>query len=466
MTLQVYSLIDSQQRILLSHSQQKIPQIKKYFHSQKETYRFRAGLEVERPLIQKTNGGLIYIPAGVNIAKALGHATEPDAHTSEYASPPFLDLEALIRNIGSTYLTSRGFLRDKGIDYGAGSTIMLPEPIFIRTDPKNPYHSFIEKYFGTTVRTASIHINNSVIGLPVSERLNKLTEIADFLRLEAALYLGLSSSSPFHDGKSTGWQSFRTKLFPSYPNPEGIPFFSNHAEYIDWFGYLPNKYLRGLSSAFSNLRPKDETHISRTLELFNEQGFPQAAQKAARLLWTSARLNGPRRPDQVDRVELRICDLPNDLTVAVALTALVQLRTNQLLQNPDMINIPRGLEDQRQLAQICRENELAVAEHGLDAEIKLPAHRDFKDKTTTPRKFLEGLFGDQETQTLIKQMGHQRWIQRLERVLTEGNDASRMITQFEELISQGKSEIEAIETVLRTAMQETEQFDRNLIGLN
>jgi hypothetical protein len=95
-----------------------------------------------------------------------------------------------------------------------GSTLALGDStIFLRSDPGNPYHTYIQKTYGTRVVTASVHIN---IGIDDPETLIRACRL---VRVEAPLYLALSAASPWLDGRITGWHSTRWHQFPLTPPP-------------------------------------------------------------------------------------------------------------------------------------------------------------------------------------------------------------------------------------------------------
>jgi predicted glutamate--cysteine ligase len=95
---------------------------------------------------------------------------------------------------------------------------------FHRSDPSNPYHSYIEQTYGTTVVTASVHIN---VGIADPETLMRACRL---VRVEAPLYLALSAASPFLGEQVTGFHSTRWGMFPK--TPPQVPLFESHDHYI------------------------------------------------------------------------------------------------------------------------------------------------------------------------------------------------------------------------------------------
>jgi predicted glutamate--cysteine ligase len=53
-----------------------------------------------------------------------------------------------------------------------------------------------------------------------------------------------------------------------------------------------------------------------------------------RHLWVSVRPNGDRRPYDLNRLELRICDLVSDPIALLSISALLEARLWQLIEDP------------------------------------------------------------------------------------------------------------------------------------
>ena len=213
------------------------------------------------------------------IVQALdGFVREPDSRNVEYTTAPFCNYDRLLCALVKPRQKLRGYLQHLG-DYTLipGSTLSLGNSDrFYRSDPNNPYHSYIEQTYSTKVVTASVHIN---IGISDPE---VLMQACRLVRVEAPLYLALSASSPFLDRQATGYHSTRWHIFPQTPN--NVPLFTSHSHFIRW----------------------------------TEEQLAQGTMKNVRHLWSSVRPNGDHRPYNLNRLELRICDLVVDPT-AVAL---------------------------------------------------------------------------------------------------------------------------------------------------
>jgi predicted glutamate--cysteine ligase len=173
--------------------------------------------------------------------------------------------------------------------------------------------------------TASTHIN---VGIPDRTSLMRACRV---LRCEAALYLALTAASPFLDGASTGQHSTRWHLFPK--TPARVPLFIDGADFVSWV----------------------------------EAQIEEGSMYNHRHLWVAVRPNGPASPNQLDRLELRICDRIADPVVAMAITALLEARIWQILEDEEIDPLPAGIVDRAE-----REERLLVA---IDANEAAAAHR-------------------------------------------------------------------------------------------
>ena len=200
-----------------------------------------------------------------------GFVTEPDCRNLEYITPPDASYRQQLELLLEPRRRLRPWLAERGLTLLPGSTLSTGDSHrFDRSDPSNPYHGYIEATYGTRVVTASVHIN---LGLT---DMDALFAACRLMRCEGALLLALSASSPFLDGHSTGAHSQRWLQFPL--TPQQVPLFESHGHYIAWM----------------------------------EQQLQLGTMQNVRHLWTSVRPNGDDRPHDLNRLEIRICDLITD----------------------------------------------------------------------------------------------------------------------------------------------------------
>ncbi|HEY9844947.1 MAG TPA: glutamate--cysteine ligase, partial [Candidatus Caenarcaniphilales bacterium] len=296
-----------------------------------------------------------------------------------------------------------------------GSTLSLGgSDRFERSDPQNPYHTFIEQTYGTRVVTASIHIN---VGIPDPEVLMRACRL---VRVEAPLYLALSAASPFLDNRVTGYHSTRWALFPK--TPVEVPLFESHAHFIHW----------------------------------TEAQLAAGTMQNVRHLWSAVRPNGDRRPYNLNRLELRICDLILDPLALLAVTALLEARLLQLLGDPSLDPLAASTlaaaTRAQTLSTLADSNETAVARQSLDAEL---IHWQDGRKITA-RDWIEELYT--EVWPIAKQQGLSCFLSPLKKILAEGNTAQRWL----QLYSQGFNIQQVISQATQAAIQQELELKEKL----
>ena len=320
------------------------------------------------------------------IVRALdGFVREPDSRNVEYTTAPFCNYDRLLCALVKPRQKLRKFLQTLG-DYTLipGSTLSLGNSDrFYRSDPHNPYHSYIEQTYGTKVVTASVHIN---IGISDPELLMQACRL---VRVEAPLYLALSASSPFLNGRATGYHSTRWQMFPQTP-PE-VPFFSSHQHFIKW----------------------------------TEAQLAQGTMRNVRHLWSSVRPNGDNRPYNLNRLELRICDLVVDPIALLAITALIEARLNQMFAQPTLDPLQSSDLKESELITITAANEIAVARSSLDAQLQ-----HWQDgRTITARDWIKEIY--QQVLPFAKKQGYSCFLSPLNKILRSGNMAQQWLQLHE-----------------------------------
>lgn len=92
--------------------------------------------------------------------------------------------------------------------------------------------------------------------------------------------------------------------------------------------------------------------------------------QSVRHLWSAVRPNGDRRPYNLNRVELRICDLVVDPISLLAITALLEARLLQAVANPGLDPLQMSQLSSGDLVTLTDANELAAGKLSLDAELR------------------------------------------------------------------------------------------------
>ncbi|MGA7933313.1 MAG: glutamate--cysteine ligase, partial [Kovacikia sp.] len=339
------------------------------------------GFEVE--MYTSTPEGKIVGLSDKIVAAIDGFVREPDSRNVEYTTPPCYRYERLLCDLVRPRLRLREYLTRLGnYTLTPGSTLSLSGgDRFYRSDPGNPYHTYIEETYGTRVVTASIHIN---VGISDPELLVRACRL---IRVEAPLYLALSASSPFLNGSVTGYHSTRWGLFPK--TPVHVPLFESHAHFIRW----------------------------------TEQQLALGTMQNVRHLWSSVRPNGDRRPYNLNRLELRICDLVSDPVSLLAISALLEARLLQLMQDPTLDPLQSS-----QIAAATRAQDLITltdANEAAASRLSLDAHLTHwqTGQSILAREWVEQLYD--EVWTIAKKQGFSCFLTPLKKILREGNEAQR-----------------------------------------
>ncbi|RMH65912.1 MAG: glutamate--cysteine ligase [Cyanobacteria bacterium J003] len=327
-----------------------------------------------------------------------GFVREPDSRNVEFTTPPVYLYDQALCDLLRPRFRLRAYLQSLGdFTLVPGSTLSLGDTQrFYRSDPQNPYHTYIEQTYGTRVVTASVHIN---IGLRNPEELMRACRL---VRLEAPLFLALSAASPFLDGQVTGYHSTRWAIFPK--TPPQVPLFTSHAHFIEW----------------------------------TEAQLQQGTMQNVRHLWSAVRPNGDRRPYDLNRLELRICDLVTDPIALLAITALLEARLLQLLDTPELDPLRWG--DRETLAQLADENEQLAAKRSLEAV--LTHWRDRRQLTAAA--WIAELY--EEVWPIAKAQGFSCFLAPIKKILRQGNTAQQWLAQY----AAGQS----LPEIMATAVQE------------
>lgn len=347
------------------------------------------------------------------VANLNGFVREPDSRNVEYITPPFHKYEPLLMALVEPRQKLRSYLRSLG-DYTLmpGSTLALGgAEHFYRSDPQNPYHTYIEQTYGTDVVTASIHIN---VGIP---DLDLLIAACRLIRLEAPLYLALSASSPFLNGIATGSHSSRWKMFPK--TPKLVPLFQSHRHFVEW----------------------------------TEQQLQLGTMQNVRHLWSSVRPNGDNRPYALNRLELRISDLIIDPISLLAITALLEMRITQFLEagigsSLDPLSPSASKFTPNELEAIADQNEIAAAINSLDAEL---IHWQTGEKITA-REWISNQY--EELRSRAKDSGIWCFLSPLQKILDQGNEAQHWLSAYHNGLTPRQ--------IMTNAIASAEQMDKEL----
>lgn len=191
----------------------------------------------------------------------------------------------------------------------------------------------------------------------------------------------LSVNSPFWLGQNTGLKGYRQMIFERFPRT-GIPdAFDSLSEYEDYLKLLVS------TNCIDN----------------------------AKKIWWDIRLH-----PFFNTIEFRICDAQSRVDDTIALAALMQTIVVKLLklrrQNVTFRNYPRRLID---------ENRWRAGRYGLDGKLI-----DFgRKREMEERELLQEML--QFLAEEVEELGNQREIEHIERVIREGTGADRQLAVWE-----------------------------------
>tara|TARA_B100000963_G_scaffold325390_1_gene311597 strand:+ start:2986 stop:4113 length:1128 start_codon:yes stop_codon:yes gene_type:complete len=362
------------------------------------------GFEVE--LFTGTNNSHVGVSSQIENVFS-NFVKEPDNRNVEYITDPSRSYKILYESLLQPRKDLRKWLKDKNLTIIPSSTLCFPhQNIFQRSDKTNTYHNFIESNYGLSIATSSVHINLGI------QNLDNLFAAIRLVRCEAPLLLALSASSPFLNGKFTGNHSQRWLQFPK--TPSDIPFFVDHSDYIKWI----------------------------------EQNIDNGKMQNIRHFWSSVRPNGPKRPHNVDRLELRICDFISSIDLLLAITALLELRVISLfddLQNLDPLLSSKFSAEE--LKEISDQNEKNVSKDSLNAEL---IHWKDGEKILC-KKWIENLLV--ELSQTSKTLKISNYLKPIYDVLAKGNESMQWIDKYK----QGLSVEEIMESAIKNMIQNEEK---------
>jgi carboxylate-amine ligase len=227
--------------------------------------------------------------------------------------------------------------------------------------------------------------SNLIFGLHVHvgmETREMAIHIANSARYFLPHVFALSTNSPFWEGRTTGYKSFRTKVFDKFPRT-GIPDFFESIEAYDNYIKLLVK-----TNCIDN----------------------------AKKIWWDLRVH-----PFFNTVEFRICDIPMTVKETIAITALFQAICAKLYmlrnQNLNFMMYSRAL---------LNENKWRASRYGIDGSMI-----DFgKETEVNTRVLIYELL--EFVDDVIPHLGSQHAINHVHKILETGTGADRQLKVYEE----------------------------------
>jgi carboxylate-amine ligase len=194
--------------------------------------------------------------------------------------------------------------------------------------------------------------------------------------------LALSANSPFWMGMDSGLRSYRCKVFDKFPRTQIPDVYSSWSEFENYVDLL-----------------------IRTKCIDN-----------AKKIWWDIRPH-PHFPT----LEFRICDMPMRLDETIAIAALCQAIIAKLYKLHE-----QNLSFRHYSRSLIMENKWRAARYGLDGKLI-----DFGKQQEVPVRQLIGEIRE-FVSDVVEELGSQREIAYIDRILEEGNGADRQLRVFQE----------------------------------
>jgi predicted glutamate--cysteine ligase len=172
-----------------------------------------------------------------------------------------------------------------------------------------------------------------------------------------------------------------------------------------------------------------------------------------RHLWTSVRPNGEDRPHDLNRLEIRICDLIADPELLLAVTAFAELRIQQLLRDPASHDPLRASAlDAEQLAELADANDRSAARSSLEA----PLHHWRTGEPVIARDWIAAEL--EAMAPMAAELGLQGVLAPVQQVLSQGNQAMQWLaahaagSPVAALVADGAAAMAALEARLNAGL--------------
>jgi len=278
-----------------------------------------------------------------------------------------------IRDIRAQMIT---LARENGLRLAAGGTHPFAHWVQQEIYPDDRYRRIVEDL-------AMVARANLIFGLHVHigvEDRETAIQLMNSARYFLPHILALSANSPFWLGLDTGLRSYRGKVFDKFPRTNIPDLYQSWAEFENYVDLL-----------------------IRTNCIDN-----------AKKIWWDIRPH-PYFPT----LEFRICDMPMRLEETIAIAALCQAVIAKLYQLHE-----RNLSFRHYNRALIMENKWRAARYGLDGKMI-----DFGKQTEVPARELIGEILD-FVADVVEQLGSQKEIAYIRRILEEGNGADRQLRVF------------------------------------
>jgi glutamate---cysteine ligase / carboxylate-amine ligase len=312
----------------------------------------------------------------------------------EIATPPLNDMGEALELLASQRLRLASVAADHGLRAIAAGTHPIARWDVQRPSPKRRYHQLMDQLqmLGSRNIVCGLHVH---VSLPdPSMRVDVMRRVIPYL----PLFLALSTSSPFWQGRRTGLMGYRLAAYDELPRT-GLPeLFQDDADY--------RRYVDAL--VVSGAVP-DESHI-----------------------WWAVRPSA-----KFPTLELRIADSCTSAADAVAIAALYRCLVRRLTREP-AINRDIGPVERA----LAIENKWIAQRHGIRGAFIDPASRSLRPVREIAEEVVAMVSADADALDCASELAS------VGAILDGGTSACRQIARHDEAKARGLADPEALSEVV------------------
>jgi carboxylate-amine ligase len=312
----------------------------------------------------------------------------------ETATPPLFEMGAGLDALRQQRLRLAAVGEEHGLLVMASGTHPLARWDTQRPSPKRRYHALMDELqmLGSRNIVCGLHVHVSIPD--PSLRVDLMRRIIPFL----PLFLALSTSSPYWQGRRTGLMGYRLAAYDELPRT-GLPeLFRDEADY--------RRYVDALVQ--SGAIP-DESYI-----------------------WWAVRPSS-----KYPTLELRIADSCTRAEHSIALAALYRCLVRHLVENPSLNRDIGAVE-----RAIAIENKWIAQRRGIRGALIDPASGALRTVPELAEEMLAMLDADAEALECRKELAGLRGI------IADGTSACQQIAREDEALARGATPAEALSSVV------------------
>jgi glutamate---cysteine ligase / carboxylate-amine ligase len=312
----------------------------------------------------------------------------------EIATPPMADMGEALETLAGQRLRLAAVAADHGLRAIAAGTHPIARWEAQRPTPRRRYHRLMDELqmLGSRNIVCGLHVH---VSLPdPGLRVDVMRRIIPYL----PLFLALSTSSPFWQGRRTGLMGYRLAAYDELPRT-GLPeLFQDEADY--------RRYVDTLVE--SGAIP-DETHI-----------------------WWAVRPSA-----KFPTLELRIADSCTTARDAIAIAALYRCIVRHLVREPSLHRDLGPVE-----RAVAVENKWIAQRHGIRGAFIDPASRSLRPVQEIIEDAMDMVAADATA------LGCEAELSGLREIMAGGTSACRQIARHDEAKARGLTDAEALAAVV------------------